>query len=225
MEAYGECRDSWHEIDQTVVDSIYSFVHSYGDLQANYKGKFATIITDLASNTLNSVNDNLSAGKKNSIKIGLYFLQNFTQRAEQASKIDTEEQPVKSKGKADGSKSSKQKGVKTAYDWSHWRSTCLDLFQDLLRTDPSHLWTMGIVDENFLRSMWSYALHLLEERPSGLSGACASAHTLRSKCVSIVLDCVKLFGTGTSCGSFTSLCASLIGSVLAKNKEHMNLSS
>ena len=97
MEAYGECRDSWHEIDQTVVDGIYSFVHSYGDLQANYKGKFATIITDLAYNMLNSVNDNLSTGKKNSIKIGLYFLQNFTQRAEQASKIDTEEQPVKSK--------------------------------------------------------------------------------------------------------------------------------
>lgn len=155
--------------------------------------------------------------QKNSIKIILYFFQVFTSKAEQAAtSFDATENLTKTKPQKQTAKS---KGPNRGTNWTTTRRECLELFDEILSIDQSHLWTMGIVSENYLMGLWAFALSLLENRPQGVAGNGSSEIAVRDLCVEIVIKNVKLFSGASSSGAYSSLSAALVSATL--RNDHM----
>lgn len=119
-------------------------------------------------------------------------------------------------------KASKAKagGGKGAFNWPEYRASLLELISEAAEMEPSSLWSMGIVQENFSAAMWGYALSLLEARPAGMSGHTSVETKARAACVAIVVRCVACFSqSGASC-SFTQLTTALLDAML--RADHMS---
>lgn len=123
--------------------------------------------------------------------------------------------------KAPKAKAPKAKaGAKGAFNWPEYRASLLELIAEAAEMEPSTLWSMGIVQENYSAAMWGYALSLLETRPAGLSGHTAAESKARGACVSVVVRCVSCFSqSGASC-SFTQLTTALLDAML--RADHMS---
>ena len=123
-------------------------------------------------------------------------------------------------GAAKGGGKASKAAAAGGFGWVDFRSVCMDLIRKSARLEPSLLWSMGLVHENFLSAQWSLALELLETRPQGLSGAASTEAAARGVCVDVVSACVATFGSAGSTGSFSSLSTALIDALM--RAEHMH---
>ena len=170
---------------------------------------------------------------KNARKIVVFFFVTLFQKIEAFVHDDLTENASKAGVKGRGKKAAgaKGRGRKNNDDdadndddgsafvesWPACRAVCLDLIMRLLCADPSYLWTMSIVPDNFLKPMWSSALDLLVKRPAGVSGTSETDKKVRNLCMSVIIKCTSLFsGTGSS---LDMLAAALMESIISA--EHM----
>lgn len=198
-------------------------------------------VTAHALDTIDKEGNKLSTRSKNAIKIVLYFSQQLCHRAEASSGTqtstathsndvecdDNEEASAPAKGKGTRGKkgtstaASKKKASSksTTFAWTEWRKIYLPLLHQMLRIDPSVLWTMSIVPENLLAGFWGYSLQLLEMRPAGISGTGGAEVAARNLCIDIIVQSVARFGSASASGALTSLATALVNCTM--RCEHM----
>jgi hypothetical protein len=230
-------------ITQSEVDKLYSIISGFQGLNAENRAVFVRNLCELSSRMLDSAASNADGASsgdmdtKNAIKIVLYFLQQLAFKAEQtvATKtseiiqqdddMDFSETPAPSQKKTAKSKAgAAKKGGKSAaaagtFDWSKCRTSVLELLERTISNECLSIWTMGIIPENFVRGLWKYPLSLLESKPQGLSGTSSVDIAARDSCVTLVVNCIKTFGSIKSTGSYSALSAATIDSLT--KYEHM----
>lgn len=244
------------QLTQFMIDDMYSLVNGFASLSDENKSLFSETMSEAARNALDvatgSYGSCLSQNAKNNIKIVLYFTQQLCLRAESGVKTSTisgdnvassfgdnaDEDfvaPVKGKGKKTATASKKKtSSSSSSFLWTNWRKTFLSLLQRMVSSDPSNLWAMSIVQENFLSSIWTYALQLLETKPQGIAGAGSQESSARTLCVDVVVKSVFRFGSASSSGALSALATALIDSMMRSeamciyaadicSKAHINL--
>jgi hypothetical protein len=110
---------------------------------------------------------------------------------------------------------SKKKSTKysSMFIWSESRRTFLDIFDSILSINPSNLWRMSLISENFLAGIWSQILYILETRPIGVAGSSNVEIKLRNFCASLIIKCISLFSTSSS-GSLTNVTTAILDSLI-----------
>ena len=173
----------------------------------------------MSAQAIETIKEKLSVEKKNARKQVVYFLVEFLKINEEVAKEENAE--IEKLATQKGTKVlSKGKG-KTAdqtYSWTDWRHSCLKLIFQAVCSEPSHLWNMGVVQENYLRGMWASALSMLVDKPKGMGGPGVLESTIRGLCVAIITRCASLFGSGSG-GSIGALSSALLDAVI--KTEHM----
>jgi hypothetical protein len=155
----------------------------------------------------------------------LYYLLVFLHKAEETSAvgvsdIDGSKGSKKGVGKKDSTSKTKKssgKGGDNVFDWSSHRSSVLYVLDDMISSPIlSSLWSMGIVEENFLNYYNSYLLSLLEAKVFGGSSSIDSSS--RSMILSLLLKSLRYYDSSSS---LTTLTVSMIN--LITKYEHMSL--
>jgi hypothetical protein len=155
----------------------------------------------------------------------LYYLLVFLHKAEETSAvgvsdIDGSKGSKKGVGKKDSTSKTKKgsgKGSDNVFDWSSHRSSVLYVLDDMISSPIlSSLWSMGIIEENFLNYYNSYLLSLLEAKVFGGSSSVDSSS--RSMILSLLLKSLRYYDSSSS---LTTLTVSMIN--LITKYEHMSL--
>ena len=206
-------------LSQDTIDVLYNLIANFGDLTDENRGLFAISLTELAAQAIESIEQQLSGEAKNARKQIIYFLVEFVKVNEQLAKKENveAEKILNQKTSKAAAKSKSKKGDSDTYSWMDLRHCCLKLIFQALCTEPSHLWNMGVVQENYLRGMWSISLMMLEERPQGVGGVGAVESTTRALCVAVITKSSSLFDP--SSGALSSLSNALLNAII--NAEHM----
>lgn len=206
-------------LTQDTIDVFYNLIANFRNLSDENKDLFAQSFTELSAQAIETIKEKLSVEKKNARKQVVYFLVEFLKINEEVAKEENAEieklatqkgTKVLSKGKA--------KSTDQAYSWNDWRHSCLKLIFQAVCSEPSHLWNMGVVQENYLRGMWASALFMLVDKPKGMGGPGVLESTIRGLCVAIITRCASLFGSGSN-GSIGALSSALLDAVI--KTEHM----
>lgn len=206
-------------LTQDTIDVFYNLIANFRNLSDENKDLFAQSFTELSAQAIETIKEKLSVEKKNARKQVVYFLVEFLKINEEVAKEENAE--IEKLATQKGTKVlSKGKG-KTAdqtYSWTDWRHSCLKLIFQAVCSEPSHLWNMGVVQENYLRGMWASALSMLVDKPKGMGGPGVLESTIRGLCVAIITRCASLFGSGSG-GSIGALSSALLDAVI--KTEHM----
>ena len=156
------------ELSQDTVDVMYNLIANFSTLTGENRELFAQSLTELAAEAVESIAEQLPVKSKNARKEIIYFLVEFVKVNEQLAKEmhAEDEKEASQKGTKVTTKVTKAKGKKSdnSYNWVDWRHCCLKLIYQAICSEPSHLWNMGVVQENFLRPMWLCSLLMLEDR-------------------------------------------------------------
>lgn len=211
--------DGLNELQQDTIDALYNLIANFSSLNDENRDLFAHCITELSKQAIESIVEQLPMRTKSAKKQIIYFLVEFVKVNEvlskeenaEADKLSTQTGAKIVKGKA-------KKSDSNSYQWLSWRHCCLKYIFQALCTEPSHLWNMGIVQENFLRSMWLCCLTMLEDKPLGMSGIGIVDSTIRALCVAIITKSASLFDT--SSGALSSLSNALLNAII--KAEHMS---
>jgi non-SMC mitotic condensation complex subunit 1, N-term len=206
-------------LTQDTIDVFYNLIANFRNLSDENKDLFAQSFTELSAQAIETIKEKQSVEKKNARKQVVYFLVEFLKINEEVAKEENAE--IEKLATQKGTKVlSKGKG-KTAdqtYSWTDWRHSCLKLIFQAVCSEPSHLWNMGVVQENYLRGMWASALSMLVDKPKGMGGPGVLESTIRGLCVAIITRCASLFGGGSG-GSIGALSSALLDAVI--KTEHM----
>ena len=210
--------DNHNELSQVTIDVLYNFIANFSSLNDENRDLFAHCITELSKQAVETIVEQLPTQAKNAKKQIVYFLVEFVKVNEILAKEENAE--AEKLSNQTGSKPAKGKAKKcdsNSYQWLNWRHCCLKYIFQALCTEPSHLWNMGVVQENFLRGMWLCCLTMLEDKPVGMSGIGVVDSTIRALCVAIITKSASLFDT--SSGALSSLSNALLNAVI--KSEHM----
>lgn len=149
----------------------------------------------------------------------MYFLISFCSKCDETQ--GKESSDLLSKPKATKTSKSKKGGVVTSsFVWTEWRHECLILFDHILQQDIKNLYPLGIVDENFLSTIWKYVMCLLEKKPSGINGTSAMDVQCRNSCLSIMKYIIQYIETlNRESAAYITLLTVLVESI--RTYEHM----
>lgn len=201
--------DVHEDLQQTHIDSLYSFIQGWEHLSEPHRTEFCQSLMTMASASLESISATCPAKAKSTAKILLYFLANMCSHVETHFKPTPEATTKATKSKQSSSQH---------FDWVAWRPRCLHLLLRALLIDPSFLWSMALVQDNFLTPIWKYTVQLLEERPMGLAGTGGNETALRGVCHQILTVSSELFNETSGSGS-APLAAALVDAIT--RYEHM----
>ena len=206
-------------LTQDTIDVFYNLIANFRNLSDENKDLFAQSFTELSALAIETIKEKLSVEKKNARKQVVYFLVEFLKINEEVAKEENAE--IEKLATQKGTKVLSKGKAKTAdqtYSWTDWRHSCLKLIFQAVCSEPSHLWNMGVVQENYLRGMWASALSMLVDKPKGMGGPGVLESTIRGLCVAIITRCASLFGSGSG-GSIGALSSALLDAVI--KTEHM----
>ena len=141
------------QLNQETIDALFSLVTNFTALSDENKELFVEGLTELTTAAVATIVDNLSPTARNARKQLVFFLVSFIQANEQMERDESADnsdkpKPTKTKGK----KSSKESSS-SSFSWVEWRHACMKIVYDALCSEPSHLWSMGLVGENYLFGM------------------------------------------------------------------------
>jgi hypothetical protein len=202
--------DDVHEdISQAIIDTLYNLINSFEILNENSKYELTNALMNVAMQSLESIVVNSPSKAKDSFKKVMFFLAVLCAKAEESFKSSDIATGIAEAKSTKGSKSKAALSAANKYDWVGLRGRCLSVLLRVVQMDPSHLWSMSMVQESFLTPIWTYALELLECRPVGIAGTGAMETSLRALCVNMLVECTGLFTTSGSvplaCALLTSL--------------------
>ena len=207
------------QLSQDTVDVLYNLITNFRSMTDENKELFAVSMTELSAQAIESIGEQLSAPKRNARKQVVYFLIEFLKINEDLAKEENSElQKVATQNGMKAAAKGKSKKSDSSYSWLEWRHTCLKLIFQAACSEPSHLWNMGLVQDNYLRGMWVSSLTMLCNRPNGVGGPGVLESTMRGLCVAIITRCATLFGNSSS-GGLGAVSSALLDAVI-KN-EHM----
>lgn len=201
---------------QDAIDDVVKLIHNLDSFASSNKYAFVEAMHDIASHAIQDVTRSLSltSVKKNAVKIVVYLLGMLSDKLESSSSHSSEANPS-SKSKKVTSKSKDS----SRFDGNDWVVKCLPLIQMFLEdVDQSKLWSMGIINDNFLTSIWKLGLKAIENRTSGVS---SQDKLVRHYGVQLICACVKHFGSGS--GGYSTLSAALLDGLLGL--EHVAVST
>lgn len=206
-------------LTQDTIDTLYNLISNFRNLSDENKDLFAQSFTELSAQAIETIRERLNTENKNARKQVIYFLVEFLKINEEVAKEENAEieKLATQKGAKVPSKG-KGKSADQTYSWTDWRHSCLKLIFQAVCSEPSHLWNMGVVQENYLRGMWASALSMLVDKPKGMGGPGVLESTIRGLCVGIITRCASLFGNGSG-GSVGALSSALLDAVI--KTEHM----
>ena len=215
------CKSIGHsQLTNGVINqNIFTLIKNFDSLSAECKASLVEDLSELVKLTL----DELSSGKPvtdtikhNGKKTLFYFIQ-LVIKAEDSRNGSTS--TSSGADKASKTKSSKKKSS-GSFDWAQeQRKKCLTAFKDIVTSEIGQLWTMGIVEEPFLKSIWSYCLDLLVERPAGIAGNGNNETSSRSLAIHIIGNVVRHFGGVSTSGSYCALSTAILDGII--RMEHM----
>lgn len=195
------------------------------------KKEFIEVIYNITLNSFESsqMSYEISNEQKNKTKIILYFFLNICISFENNLKNSSSSSlstTSESNGKTNkSSKSTKTQSTKTQdFNWIEWRGVCLEFIKKYLLSDQSKLWSMSLIQENFLMLIWKYIFLLLEEKPVGISGIGKIETSLRKLCIDILSICMKQLDSRAlqqSPDSISSFITSIIDTLC--RYEHMGI--
>ena len=224
--------DASFELPQDALDSMYSLIKHFDQLSDQSKELLTTMLNEKTTYLLDFIFQKIQKGAdaitqtqfnqefKNNVKIMLYFFCCATAHIETV--CATSVVPgldAAAKKAAKGKKTAKKSAEDEEFSWSSIRIVFLQTIKRLLTVPANLLWSMSIIQENFLTGIWSYAVKLLEERPVGIAGTGSAEGAARAICKEIVAKCVSSFGNTNVSGSFTSLTSALLEAI--NRAEHM----
>lgn len=204
---------------QQSIDALYNLIVNFRSLSDENRELFAQSLTELSAQAIETIGEQLSVQKRNARKQVIYFLIEFLKINEEVAREENNE--VEKVALQKGTKAppkAKAKKADSSYSWLEWRQCCLNLIFQAVCSEPSYLWNMGVVEENFLRGMWSSSLSILEYKPKGVGGAGIPESKIRGLCVAIITRCSALFGTAAG-GGLGALSSALLDSII--RAEHM----
>lgn len=215
------------------LDDIYSFIRGFSSLIEEDKIAFFEAFSEIifAAIDISSKSTNLSIVSRNNIKTIFFYSEAFFQKAENILKensnnaisgliTDSEDKITDTDGdnntkviKNKSNKTKKSSKSSASFVWSESRKTFLDIFDSILSINPSNLWRMCVISENFLAGIWSQVIYILETRPIGIAGSSSNEINIRNFCVSLIIKCISHFNISGS-GSFTNLTTAIIDSLI-----------
>ena len=144
------------QLNQETIDALYSLVTNFTALSDENKELFVEALTELTTAAVATIVDNLSPAARNARKQLVFFLVSFMQANEQMERDESSDNSDKPKATKTKGKKSTSKDSSSSFSWVEWRHACMKIVYDALCSEPSHLWSMGLVGENYLFGMWSY---------------------------------------------------------------------
>lgn len=200
--------------------AIFALIRNFPGLSAECKASLLEDLSEMVKLLLDEVSSGkplTEAHKINAKKTLFYFIQ-LVHKAEESNNGAGTTSAGNGEKKA---KASKKKADKASdFDWtSSLRKKSLVIIKDIVIADLGQLWTMGLVEENFLKSIWSYCIDLLVERPAGISGAGNVESTSRTLVTQILGCIVKHFGSVATSGSYCAVATALLDAII--RTEHM----
>lgn len=215
------CKSIGHsQLTNGVINqNIFTLIKNFDSLSAECKASLVEDLSELVKLAL----DELSSGKPvtdaikhNGKKTLFYFIQ-LVIKAEDS--VNGSASTSSGGDKASKTKSSKKKSS-GSFDWAQeQRKKCLAVLKDIVTSEIGQLWTMGIVEEPFLKSIWSYCLDLLVERPAGITGNGNNESSSRSLAIHIIGNVVRHFGSVSTSGSYCALSTAILDGII--RMEHM----
>lgn len=215
------CKSIGHsQLTNGVINqNIFTLIKNFDSLSGECKASLVEDLSELVKLTL----DELSSGKPvtdaikhNGKKTLFYFIQ-LTIKAEDS--LNGSSSTSSGAEKASKTKAGKKKST-GSFDWAQeQRKKCLTIFKDIVTSEIGQLWTMGIVEEPFLKSIWSYCLDLLVERPAGIAGNGNNETSSRSLAIHVIGNVVRHFGSVSTSGSYCALSTAILDGII--RMEHM----
>ncbi len=226
--------DCTFELPQDAIDTLYSLTKFFVQLSEQNRELFTTTLIEKTAYLMDFIFQKVQKGEeavsqtqfdqefKNGVKIIFYFFCCATAHIETVcgSSSSALDAPTKKAGAAKGTKKAAKKTEDEDFSWASIRIIFLQTLKRMLTVPPSLLWSMGIIQENFLSGIWGYAVKLLDERPAGILGTGAAEGAARAICKDIVVRCVGYFGNANVSGSYTLLTAALLEGI--NRSEHMS---
>lgn len=201
------------------VDFIYCAVDMFSSFSKENQSMFVQYFLDVAKSSIGLLPTAPNNTAKNAYKKVLYLFQHFCAKAELS---------LKNAGPgaaAVTTTTSKGKGKKATHDefsWTEFRTYALEVLDQLVSSQLSASWPMGLVQENFLSGVWNYVLKLLIERPAGVGGTAHKEIATRALCVKIFARTVGHFGNAKSSSSYATVSTALLEAIV--QFEHISLS-
>ena len=231
--------NSSFEITQEAIDTMFSLIKGFEALSDQSRELFTTVLLEKTAYLMDFIFQKTQKGKeaiaqtnfdpefKNAVRIFFYFFCCGTAHIETVcgrapTVMDTANKKA-AKGKKTKAAAASYNDENDDFAWASVRIIFLQAMKRLLTVPSTLLWSMGIVQENFLVAAWGYAVKLLEERPMGIVGTGAAEGAARAICKDIVISCVECFGNANVSGSFTNLTSALLEGI--NRAEHMSVFS
>jgi condensin complex subunit 1 len=213
------CKSISHsQITNGVVNQqIFTLIKGFAALSDSCKLSLVEDLSELVKLGLDElVGKSLTdTAKLNGKKVLFYFIQ-LIHKAEEAMGAGNNSTGNEKSAK---SKSSKKK-IGGEFNWSQdIRKTCLSTLKEIVASEIGQFWTMGIIEESFLKSIWSYCVDLLVERPAGISGNGSAEIASRGLTIHIIGSIVRHFGSVSISGSYCALATALLDGII--RTEHM----
>lgn len=157
-------------LSQSNIDLVYSFITQFDGLSGDFQGEFSKLLLQLVSNAQIELSSQTPMNQKQSFKIIFYFFIQMCMKLDQVL-----------------SKKSKDDELQT--QWRNVRFKALEHIVAMFQIEPSSMWNMSMIPENFITPIWQYGLYLLETRPLGISGMSMNDQQGRQLCISIIQSC------------------------------------
>jgi condensin complex subunit 1 len=201
----------------SVNQQIFTLIKTFATLSDDCKLSLVEDLSELVKLGLDElVGKSLTdAAKINGKKTFFYFIQ-LIHKAEE--NMATGSNSSGGDKLAKGKTSKKKSGGE--FNWSQGiRKKCLCTLKEIVTSEIGQYWTMGIIEESFLKNIWSYCVDLLVERPAGISGNGNVEIASRGLAIQILGSIVRHFGSITTSGSYCALATALLDGIL--RTEHM----
>lgn len=172
---------------------------------------FVQYLVDLAKASVDQLSDAATTAEKNTYKKILYLFQHICIKLESNYKNSGGLGAAPAASKAKGGK---KKSSDEGFCWPDLRVYALDVLEQLVLSNLSASWPMGLVQESFLSNVWSYTLKLLIERPAGIGGTAHKEIAARATCVRIFARTVSHFGSAKSSASYATVSTALLEAIV-----------
>lgn len=192
-------------VTQAQIDGLFTLIRHFNTFSDVIRSSILELIVDLATFAIEQMKEDIDQDSRQGIKILFYFLFALLGKGDSSLTENS------------SSKTSKKSKSKTANlsdsSWNHYHVRMLDLTLAFLENDRNVcLWSMGIMHENFVATIWQPCLQQLIARCSNHS---SHDKQVKSFCVSIIVSSVKFFGNPKNSGSYAALTSALLDTVIS----------